>query len=69
MDFKLFPIFFFYMLSQKFTPYKNIFGDKCKKNTLHTTVYGVMRHEFTPPHRCKRDKFIPQYSHTPVQTA
>ena len=30
MNFKLFPIFFFYMLSKKFTPYKNIFGINAK---------------------------------------
>ena len=31
MNFKLFSIFFFYMLRQKFTPYKNIFGAYEKK--------------------------------------
>ena len=30
-DFKLFSIFFFYMLRQKFTPCKNIFGANAKK--------------------------------------
>lgn len=30
MNFKLFAIFFFYMLRQKFTPCKNIFGANAK---------------------------------------
>jgi len=30
-DFKLFPIFFFYTLMQKFTPCKNSFGANAKK--------------------------------------
>ena len=31
MNFKLFPIFFFYMLRQKITLCKNIFGANTKK--------------------------------------